>query len=241
MVNVLSLEGKPKGKAQLPEAFKTPYRPDLIQKAVVAEQSCRRQPYATNVDAGLRTSGDYFGSRRNKFRQTINKGMSRLPRLKTGGGGLGRVIRLPSARGGRRAHPPKGKDYSKKINRKERKLALYSAVAATADLELVQQRGHSAIGKELPLIVEDRIQELKKASELSKALKAVGLADELGSDRKAKVLIVVGEDKGIVKAAGSIAGVDVATVDALTVEELAPGTHAGRLTIWSESALRGLE
>ncbi len=241
MVNILSLEGKPKGKAQLPEAFKTPYRPDLIQKAVVAEQGSRRQPYATDVEAGLRTSGDYFGSRRNRFRQTINKGMSRLPRLKTGGGGLGRVIRLPSARGGRRAHPPKGKDYSKKVNRKELKLALYSAVAATADLELVKQRGHSVSIKELPLIIEDGIQELKKASELSKALKALGLQDELSSERKAKALIVVGEDKGVVKAAGSIPGVDVSTVDALTVEDLAPGTQAGRLTIWSESALRGLK
>ncbi|MFH0861655.1 MAG: 50S ribosomal protein L4 [Candidatus Altiarchaeota archaeon] len=241
MVNVYSLDGKVKGKVELPKAFSTPYRPDLIQRTVIAEQAAMRQPYSTDPEAGLRTSGDYFGSRQNRFRQTINKGNSRLPRLKTGGGGLGRVIRLPQTKGGRRAHPPKGKDYSRKINRKEWKLALFSAIAATASKELVEARSHIFKGAELPIVVEDKFQGLKKTSEVVKALKAIGLGDEMDSKKKKKVLIVVAEDGGILKAAGGLDGVDVATLDDLDMGSLAPGTHAGRLTLWSESALKGVK
>jgi len=59
--------------------------------------------------------------------------------------------------------------------------------------------------------------------------------------KKVGVLIVVGEDKGIGMAARNIAGCDVATLDEVNTELLAPGTHAGRLTVWSESALRMME
>ena len=238
MASIYSMDGKVKGKIELPAVFRAPYRPDLIQRVVIAELAALRQPYATDTLAGLRTSGDYFGSRRNKFRQTINRGMSRLPRLKVGGGGLGRVIRLPQAKGGMRAHPPKGVDYSRKINKKEARIALDSAIAATSNAELVRSRGHMFKKMELPVIVEEGIDGIKKTSDVMKAIKSIGLEDELKLDRKKNLLIVVGEDKGIKKAAGNIGGMDVATIDELNVSLLAPGTHAGRLTVWSESAIK---
>ncbi|NOR47934.1 MAG: 50S ribosomal protein L4, partial [Methanosarcinaceae archaeon] len=58
---------------------------------------------------------------------------------------------------------------------------------------------------------------------------------------KKSVLIVAGEQSLITKAANNLSGVDVATVDSLNAELLAPGTHAGRLTIWTESAISNLE
>ncbi|MFY9201556.1 MAG: 50S ribosomal protein L4, partial [Methanosarcina flavescens] len=58
---------------------------------------------------------------------------------------------------------------------------------------------------------------------------------------KKSILIVAGEDAPILKAARNLAGVDVTTVDSLNAELLAPGTHAGRLTIWTESAIKKLE
>ena len=51
---------------------------------------------------------------------------------------------------------------------------------------------------------------------------------------------MVNQDNGIRLAARNLAGVDVVTVAGLNAELLAPGTHAGRLTIWSESAIRSL-
>jgi large subunit ribosomal protein L4e len=149
---------------------------------------------------------------------------------------------VPHSVGGHRAHPPKCRDYSKKINKKEWKTALKSAIAATADKKLVEKRGHRPGKNDLPIVVEDAIQEVKKTSDAVKILKSIGLGDELGRCRSGTqgILIVVAEDKGIRGAAGNIPGVDVATINDLSVDLLAPGTHAGRLTVWSSSALKTL-
>ncbi len=240
MVKVYSLDGKAKGEVKLSKAFDTPYRPDVIQRAVVALNANTRQKHAASPLSGLQTSGDYFGSRRNTYRQTINKGITRLPRVKTGGGGLGRVVRIPQARGGRKAHAPVGKDYAKKINKKEHKLAIHSAASATCVKELVESRGHMVGDRELPIVVEDKIQSIKKAKDLLKTLQNLGLGDELRSGRKKKVLIVVEKDDGILNAGSNLDGIDVVTTAGLDVDLLAPGTKAGRLTIWGESAAKNL-
>jgi len=241
MVNVYSLDGKAKGKVDLPEVFTTQYRPDLIRRTVVAAQANVRQPYGPSKLSGLQTSADYFGSRRRSYRQSINRAMARLPRIKRGGGGLGDVRRVPQSVGGRKAHPPKRKDYSLKINRKEHALALRSAISATAVMQLVLARGHKVGDVELPFVVEDKFEELNKAADVVRVLGALGLGAELASSKKKKVLIVVNEDKGVLKAAANIAGVDAVTVNDLDVDLLAPGTHAGRLTVWGESAFKNVK
>ena len=53
-------------------------------------------------------------------------------------------------------------------------------------------------------------------------------------------LVVVGEDKGISLGARNHAGVDVVVVENLNAELLAPGTHPGRLTIYTKSAVEKL-
>jgi large subunit ribosomal protein L4e len=53
-------------------------------------------------------------------------------------------------------------------------------------------------------------------------------------------LVVVGEDKGISLGARNHAGVDVVVVNNLNAELLAPGTHPGRLTIYTKSAVEKL-
>jgi len=261
MTGVYSIQGKKIKDITLPSIFNTEYRPDLIQRAVVALQSQHRQPYGTHPLAGMQTSAAYFGRRRGAYRVTINRGMSRLPREKLGGGGLGRVLRVPQAVGGRRAHPPKvEKKFEKKINKKEYKLALNSAIAATSKREIVAGRGHVIEDvKELPLIVEDKIKELNKTKEALEVLSALGVGKDLERakqktiragrgklrgrkyKRKKSVLMVVDEDGGIKKALSNVPGVDVRTPETLTVEDLACGGHAGRLTIWSLSALQKLE
>lgn len=260
MSTVYSLSGKPAGNVELPAVFKTEYRPDLIQRAVVSQQASRRQRYGTDPYAGLRTSADYYGNRKHTYRMTINKGMSRLPREKPGGGGLGKVRRVPHSVKGMSSHPPVNKDHSKKINRREYEKALKSAIAATANKTIVEQRGHK-IGpiSELPLVVEDAFESLNKTREVIETLKNLGLAGELERssvkktnagkgkargrpyDHRKSVLIVVGEDKGVKKSAGNIPGVDAATVKEIDVELLAPGTHAGRLTVWTKSAIEGVK
>lgn len=53
-------------------------------------------------------------------------------------------------------------------------------------------------------------------------------------------LIVITENKGLQEAAANVPGVNVALVNGLNAELLAPGTHAGRLTVWTFGALEQL-
>jgi large subunit ribosomal protein L4e len=53
-------------------------------------------------------------------------------------------------------------------------------------------------------------------------------------------LLVVGEDKGISLGARNHPGVDVVVVDNVNTELLAPGTHPGRLTVYTKSAIEKL-
>ncbi|MBN2250564.1 MAG: 50S ribosomal protein L4 [Candidatus Altiarchaeota archaeon] len=260
MINIYSLDGKVTGKTDLPKVFDTEYRPDIIQRAVVALQSSARQPYGVSEGAGMKSSADYFGRRKGAYRQTINKGMSRLPREKTGGGGLGKVRLIPSSVGGRRAHPPKGRDWTKKINNKEYLYALKSAIAATQNREHIEKRGHAIKDvKEIPMVVEDSLETLSKTKDVIGTLMALGIQEDLertsqkiirsgkGKMRgrkyreKKSALIIVNNHSGIEKSARNIPGVDVVALADLNVELLAPGTHAGRLTIWTKSALENLD
>lgn len=257
MVLVYSIDGKAKEEIKLPEIFSTEYRPDLIQRAVVAFQSKRRQQYAVSEEAGMRTSAAYFGRRRKVYRTTINRGISRLPREKTGDGGLGRVRRVPQSVKGREAHPPKvEKIYEKKINKKEYAIALKSAIAALANKELVSRRGHKISKlKELPIIVEDSFEKIKKTKDVLKFLNSLNLGEELLRAEKKKVragkgkmrgrkykrkkslLIVVSSDADVIKSSKNIPGIDAIKVDDINIEILAPGTHAGRLSLWTKSAI----
>jgi len=76
--------------------------------------------------------------------------MSRVPRLTQGQA----AALVPNVVGGRRAHPPKiERDWKEKMNKKENKLARNSALAATADKEVVIKRGHRFDEKSLYLLL----------------------------------------------------------------------------------------
>jgi large subunit ribosomal protein L4e len=238
---VRDLDGEPTEELELPSVFETNYRPDLIKRAVLAAQANEKQAYGADPYAGMRTPAESPGS---------GRGMAHVPRQN----GQGR--RVPQAVKGRKAHPPKAEaDRGKAINDKERKLATRSAVAATADGERVRERGH-AVGDdvEFPLVVSDEFEELTKTREVVDLLEALGVYADIeraedgrtvragrGTTRGRKytepssVLFVTSGEPS--RAARNLAGVDVATAEAVDTEALAPGTHAGRLTLWTESAV----
>ena len=99
---VCSLDGKRGKELTLPNVFEEEYLPKVIARAVTAKQSTKLQPKGSDVLAGLRTTAEYVG-RRAAFRSGINRGKARLPHIKSGGGGLGRVMRVPHSVGGRRS------------------------------------------------------------------------------------------------------------------------------------------
>lgn len=253
---VMSASGAAKGEVTLPPVFHTEFRPDLIQRAFVAEQSWERQRYGSDVKAGFRTTAEYYGRRREYYRLTVNKGMSRLPRQKLAGGALGQVRRVPHSKGGHRAHPPKvERILAKKMNEKEWLLALKSAIAATTNISLVtgDNRKHVIKDVSLPLVVDKSFESIKKASEFAAAFEKLGLTGDItrAGDTKSKagkartgkikerksVLVVVSGDCDAMKSAKNLAGVDVIDAENLDVSLLAPGGHAGRLTVWTEGAI----
>ena len=54
-------------------------------------------------------------------------------------------------------------------------------------------------------------------------------------------LVVIGKDEGIGKALKNVRGVDVSLAKELDVSSLAPGTHPGRFTIFTKSAIKELD
>ncbi|OYT56213.1 MAG: 50S ribosomal protein L4 [Candidatus Aenigmarchaeota archaeon ex4484_14] len=252
-VPVLDMSGNKKEEIELPSVFNTPLREDVIKRAVLAEQSWRRQPYGADPMAGMRSSAHYHGLR--DYRYTMmNREMARMARIHGSGYLSWRARVVPQAVKGRRAHPPKAdKNWAQKINKKEFMLALKSAIAATTDINLVRNRGHVVSDRALPIIVDDSFKSLKKTKEVKDTLKKLNLGDELKRAAKKKIragrgktrgrkykkkkgiLIVVDEE---FKAAQNIPGIDVCLVENLTPEVLAPGTVPGRLTIFTKSAIQ---
>ncbi|HID90494.1 TPA: 50S ribosomal protein L4 [Candidatus Bathyarchaeota archaeon] len=252
-IPVYDLRGKPFKTMPLPPVFEAPIRPDVIRRAVVALQTHRIQPQGRDPMAGKRTTARFIGT---------GYGISRIPRVKgerypaamRGAFAVGTV-------GGRRGHPPVvEKRVWKKVNVKERRLAIRSAIAATANREIVKKRGHVVDDvPTLPLVVADRFEKIDKTRRVVWVLKRLRLWPDVerakgrkkvragkGKMRgrrykKAKgPLIVVADDSAIRRAAQNLPGVDVVAVRNLNVELLAPGTHPGRLTLWTEPAIRQL-
>jgi large subunit ribosomal protein L4e len=246
--HVLALDGKAGSPVTLPVAFSSPVRPDLIARAVVAAQSHRRQPYGSSPTAGLRHSVEWSGK---------GRGVARTPRLMDSMRGA----QSPNTVGGRPPHPPRvDRIWSKKINRKEARLAFASALAATRDAKLATARGHTVPhGLHLPLVLADPVEEIHTAEDartlLAKLklwpdverarsgihLTSSGRARRRGRVRRTprSVLVVT---SGPQKARGfrNLAGVDVVAAQRLATEDLAPGGTAGRLTIYSHKAVESL-
>jgi large subunit ribosomal protein L4e len=251
-VEVYDAEGKAVGKVAVPPFFETPVRPDLIKRAVLAIQSHMFQPQGRDPMAGKRTTAQSIG---------VGHGMSRIPRVKGERYPRGNMAGFAGGTvKGRQTWPPvSSRDPRKKINHKELKRALISALAATSSKELVKARGHRLSGdRELPLVVADDLERITTSSDAEKLLRNLGVWEDVerAGDRKVRAgrgsvrgrtykhrvsaLFVVQKKQGAERAFRNFSGINVADVASLNVNDLAPGTHPGRLTIWSESALKGI-
>ncbi|MHA1472184.1 MAG: 50S ribosomal protein L4 [Promethearchaeota archaeon] len=253
-VNVYDLDGNKKSLVEIPQIFNVKPRRDLIQLASEVSSSKNKQVQGRNKRAGLRNTAEGWGT---------GHGMSRTPRIKGSGFPTSRNAgRVPFAKGGRRAHPIKTeKIVEKKINKKINKLSIISAISASGDLEWVKKRGHLIKNiPEIPLVIDDKIQTVKKTKFLFTILTELGLAEDLFRAKKGKkvragkgkrrgrkyknkksVLIVIKEDFGVIKASRNIPGLDIMKIKNLSVAHLAPGGLPGRLVLWSQSAFNELQ
>ena len=249
----LQIDGTEVHTVALPPVFETPFRPDIIRKAYTNMLSHSFQKQGRYPMAGEMVSAES---------RNTGQGIARLARARGEGfARAGQAAEVAGVRHGRVPHPPESwKKIYKKINKKEKRVALCSAIAATARRDLIENRGHKVENiSGFPIIVSDDIESIRKTKDLRKTLTALGLAEELvradfsqksrsGVARRrhrqarsaVSVLIVVGNDEIIGRLSRSIPGIDIKQVKKLSVLDLSPGSKPVRLTIFSENAIKQL-
>ena len=251
---ILSQTGK-KGEIELPGFFSEKIREDIAQKFF--EASKKIQPYGPNPESGKHhsASGNLSHSRR-LWKTAYGKGISRVPRKimwRRGDHFFWIGAEVSGTRGGRQAHPPKPIHFQqeKKINKKEKIIALHSAFASTIDPEFIKRRYKSLENKKinLPLIISS--EDLKmKTKEFFKFLeKNLGeifnLALKKKSQRAGKGKIRnrrYKENAGLLLTIGNkeekkVSGIDVKKISELEISDLFP---LGRLTCYTEQAIKEL-
>ena len=255
-LQIRNAKNEAQGDLELPAQFNETVRADVIKRAVFSLQSNRRQKYGAHPRAGMRAVAE-LSRRRRKYRGSYGFGISRVQRKIMSRRGrrfnwVGAVV--PGTVGGRRAHPAKAcKDWGQSINKKENRLAIRSAISATVQADVVKGRGHR-IPKDYPFVVADDVEKIAKTKDLSNALVALGLGDELartanrsiragkgkmrGRKYKTKIgpLLVIGDACDLEKAGKNLPGVTVVKARELNAELLAPGAAPGRITLWTKHA-----
>lgn len=261
-IPIYSIEGKQQGQIELPELFSEAVRTDVILRAFRAYRAGIMQPQGSFPEAGKRASAK-LSRRRRDYKGAYGIGISRVPRKTvwhrgTQFGWVGAFA--PLTVGGRRAHPPKATDiHAQKVNKKEKRLALRSALAASAHPNLVQSRGHRIDNKETPIVVLKEIEALKKSQQVNELFAKLGLQNELercmvtkvragrGKVRgrryrkKRGVLIIVSGRCSLMNAAQNLPGVEVSEVNKVTIDMLAPGGMPGRLIVISDAAVKKIQ
>ncbi|NOJ27481.1 MAG: 50S ribosomal protein L4 [Nitrososphaera sp.] len=251
--DILGIDGKQAGSVELPIIFETPYRPEVIHKVYVNLMSHTYQKQGRYPGAGENVSAES---------RNTGQGIARLARANGEGfPRAGQAAGVAGVRHGRVAHPPESwKIIYKRVNQKEKSLALCSAIAATSRRDLVEKRGHK-IGSsvKLPLVVSNDIESVSKSKDLKNTLVALGLGDDLaraGALRKARsgtarrrgragrvgtsALVVVGNE-ATTTAIKSIPGVTVKRAKDISVLDLTPGSKPIRLTVFSQNAIEQLK
>jgi large subunit ribosomal protein L4e len=250
MAKVLDLNGADTGDLELPVIFDTPIRLDIIRKVYTNLSSHRFRRQGRYPAAGEIVSAES---------RNTGLGMARIARARGEGfPRAGQAAGVAGVRHGRVAHPPVSwKILFKKINKKEKILGFCSAVAATANKNLVEQRGHEVSNiLHFPLVVSNDIENIQKTSELEKALLSLNLGPDLerartirripsgksrmrGRSRRTALsaMLVVDNNCPVSRLSDSLPGVSVRTISELSVLDLAPGANPIRLTIYSKNAI----
>jgi large subunit ribosomal protein L4e len=249
-VSLKDLRGKEIESLELPSVFNTPFRPEIIKKVYVNVLSTKFQPQGRYPAAGEIVSAES---------RNTGLGMARLARARGEGfQRAGQAAGVAGVRSGRLAHPPVSwkKNY-KKINKKEKQLGFCSAIAATSNKDIIEKRGHN-VGNisAFPIVVANDLEKITKTAELRKTLLSLGLEDDLkrstntvrvpsGKSRlrgrkkhtALSCLIVVSKDSPVSKLKKSLPGVNIVSIEKLSIMDLVPGTKPVRLTIYTKNAI----
>lgn len=248
---LFDIKGERKSEIELPEVFSSSIREDIATKLFEVEKEF--QPYSSYEEAGKRhVASGTISKRRHKWKGSYGKGISRVPRKRMWRRGtqfywIGAEV--SSTRGGRRAHPPKGVYTPRKINSKEIKIAMSSAIASTANKDYILRRYSSLKNIEsVPFVIESLPQKTKDILEslrkifgelfslvLKKKVVRSGRGKMRGRKYKsnAGLLLITGKDENV-----KLKGTDVCKVNEIKISDVYP---LGRLTVYTQKALNELE
>ena len=256
VVSVYAAEdpSKASGKTvKLAPVFSSPLRPDIVRTVFTDISKNRRQAYGVSQLAGHQTSAESWGT---------GRAVARIPRVAGGGTSRsGQAAFGNMCRGGHMFAPNKTwRRWHRSPNMNQKRHAMASSVAASAIPALVMARGHriSEVA-ELPLVVSDSIQNMKKTKAAVEVLVKLGLGEDLdrvketrrvrigsgkGRNRRYSTrkgpLVVFAEDNGIVHALRNVPGVELCHVEKMNLLQTAPGGTFGRIIVWTESAMARL-
>ena len=240
-VDVFDLEGKKVKSIDLPRQFYEDYESDLVNRAVLVIFSHKRQPYGTMPMAGMNYSAKLSRRRRN-YKGAYGKAISRVPRKTMWRRGMQfgwTGAFAPGTVGGRKSHPPKSfKKWELKINDKERRKAIRSALNGVASRAKL-------------VVLESNVEALKKAKEVKNVLKLLkfdvgGVKRKRGGRGKSRgrkirykknALVVVSGKCNLMRAAVNMPGYDFVDVKSINAGLLSLGYGRPRDCIFTEKAL----
>ena len=253
---LISLEGKKIKEIDLPKVFSTKIREDILKKAFEIEKI--EVPYSPNYKAGKKHSASgIIRHLRKVWKSGYGRGMSRIPRKvmwRRGTQFYWIGAEISSARGGRRAHPPKvvSRIGEKRMNKKELEIAYKSAIASTCIKDKITKRysSLSEVNLKLPIVIESKIEGIKTKDldiSLKKILgdlyslaipkKSIRAGKGKSRNRKYKktrgVLLLTGKDEVLKTKA-----IESKKIDEILISDLYP---ARRLVIYTEKAINDLE
>lgn len=251
---VFDLNGNKIKTVDLPEIFSVRIREDLAQKYY--EASKQFAPHSPSPLAGRRGSASgTISHRRHEWKGHYGKGISRVPRKAMWRRGeqfywIGAEINM--ARGGRAVHAPLLVRRLLKINKKEKLIAMHSALGATTQIDYVKRRYenlHNA-SIDLPLVIASPLKEIKSKQFIEFLRKVLGDNFEIALKQKkiragkgklrgrklksnAGLLLIRGSDEKI-----KMSGIEIKSVKDVEIRDLYP---LGRLTLYTEHALKELK
>jgi len=262
-----SLEAADGKAVKLPGAFDSEFRPDLIRRAVHSSRANRRQSYGhrehggkRKPQPGMKHSVEWWGK---------GRGVSRIMR-KTGArtGAQNPHTRGGRRAHGPMVAKDWGQKVNTKEANAARDSAIAATadsdrVAARGHRFEVDVRFPIVLGKYTEDDESVDIENLtldKATKKFIAMMECIGVGDDLDRAKdgrniragKAKmrgrrrrtprsILLVVANRDGLAKAARNVPGVDVVVAKDLCAEDLAPGGDAGRLTVWTTSAIETME
>ena len=242
-------------EVRLPSVFNTPIRNDIVQFVHYNLAKNTRQAHGVDPQAGMKHSAESWGT---------GRAVARIPRVSgSGSARTGQAAFGNMCRKGRLAFPlHTWRRWHRKVNLRQRRHALASAIAATAVPSLVLARGHRILQvPQFPLVLDDLAGQIAKTKDAVALLQRFGAYEDVERCIKARTiragkgkqrnrryklrrgpLFVVNDESAVLlRALRNIPGVSTLHVKRLNISHLAPGGQVGRFVIYTRSAFTELE